>query len=286
MSFAFHNPTKLLFGSGRLKELGDQQMPGKKAMVLISNGKSTKANGYLDRTQEQLVNAGVETAVFDKIMENPVKDVIMEGAAFARENNCDFIVALGGGAVLDSSVAIAAMATNPGDLWDYVCGGTGKGQPLVNKGLPIVTVATTSGTGSEINCWGVISNLETNEKIGFGSPELVPGLSVVDPELMKKAGSLTPEEFTSPFLGKTYRILQKRWEDGRNISVPALSAELEPAEISRLTVILSRPEALENGERALQDYIEKIKTEKLKKSAEADIMAVREKYREKKGYGG
>ena len=185
MSFAFHNPTKLLFGSGRLKELGNQQMPGKKAMVLISNGKSTKANGYLDRTLEQLVNAGVETAVFDKIMENPVKDVIMEGAAFARENNCDFIVALGGGAVLDSSVAIAAMATNPGDLWDYVCGGTGKGQPLVNKGLPIVTVATTSGTGSEINCWGVISNLETNEKIGFGSPELVPVLSVVDPELMK-----------------------------------------------------------------------------------------------------
>lgn len=193
MSFAFHNPTKLLFGSGRLKELGNQTMPGKKAMVLISNGKSTKANGYLDRTLEQLVNAGVETAVFDKIMENPVKDVIMEGAAFARENNCDFIVALGGGAVLDSSVAIAAMATNPGDLWDYVCGGTGKGQPLANKGLPIVTVATTSGTGSEINCWGVISNLETNEKIGFGSPELVPVLSIVDPELMKSV----PPQYTA-----------------------------------------------------------------------------------------
>ncbi len=193
MSFAFHNPTKLLFGSGRLKELGNQTMPGKKAMVLISNGKSTKANGYLDRTLEQLVNAGVETAVFDKIMENPVKDVIMEGAAFARENNCDFIVALGGGAVLDSSVAIAAMATNPGDLWDYVCGGTGKGQPLANKGLPIVTVATTSGTGSEINCWGVISNLETNEKIGFGSPELVPVLSIVDPELMKSV----PRQYTA-----------------------------------------------------------------------------------------
>ena len=91
----------------------------------------------------------------------------------------------GGGAVLDASVAIAAMATNPGDLWDYVCGGTGKGLPLQSPGLPIVTITTTSGTASEINCWGVISNAETNEKIGFGDESLVPVLAVVDPELMR-----------------------------------------------------------------------------------------------------
>ena len=185
INFDFYNPTKILFGSGKLNELGNQTMPGKKALLLTSNGKSTKENGYLDRTIEQLKKAGADYALFDKIMENPIKEVIMEGAAFAKTNGCDFIVALGGGAVLDSSVAIAAMAANPGDLWDYVCGGTGKGQPLVNKGLPIVTITTTSGTGSEINCWGVISNLETNEKIGFGDAELNPMLCVVDPELMK-----------------------------------------------------------------------------------------------------
>lgn len=185
INFDFYNPTKILFGSGKLNELGNQTMPGKKALLLTSNGKSTKENGYLDRTIEQLKKAGADYALFDKIMENPIKEVIMEGAAFAKTNGCDFIVALGGGAVLDSSVAIAAMAANPGDLWDYVCGGTGKGKPLVNKGLPIVTITTTSGTGSEINCWGVISNLETNEKIGFGDAELNPVLCVVDPELMK-----------------------------------------------------------------------------------------------------
>ena len=185
LTFNFYNPTNLIFGSGSLNMLGSQKMPGKKAMVLISNGKSTKVNGYLDRTLEQLKKAGVETAVWAGIMENPLKEAIMEGAAFAKDNSCDFIVALGGGAVLDSAVAISAMATNPGDLWDYVQGGTGKGQPLVNKGLPIVTIATTAGTGSEINCWGVISNQETNEKIGFGDPALVPVLSIVDPELMK-----------------------------------------------------------------------------------------------------
>jgi alcohol dehydrogenase len=185
INFDFNNPTRILFGSGKLNELGNQMMPGKKAMVLISNGKSTRVNGYLDRTLEQLHKAGVETVVFDGIMENPLKEAVMSGAAFVREKGCDFIVALGGGAVLDSSVAISAMATNDGDLWDYVQGGTGKGKLLANKGLPIVTITTTAGTGSEINCWGVISNLETKEKIGFGDPILTPVLAVVDPELMK-----------------------------------------------------------------------------------------------------
>lgn len=193
MNFNFNNPTNLIFGRGSLNELGNQKMPGKKAIVLISNGKSTKENGYLDRTLEQLKRAGVETAVFDKIMENPIKEVVMEGAAFARENNCDFIVALGGGAVIDSSAAIAAMAKNDGNLWDYVCGGTGKCKPLANKGLPIVAIATTSGTGSEMNGFGVISNLETKEKIGFGSPELTPVLAVVDPELMLTV----PQKYTA-----------------------------------------------------------------------------------------
>lgn len=192
MKFNFNNPTNLIFGSGSLNQMGAEIAKrkangslGGKALLLLSNGKSTKMNGSYDRVMEQLHEAGVEVAVFDKIMENPLKSAVMEGAAFAKENGCDFILALGGGAVLDSAVAVAAMATNPGDLWDYVNGGTGKGQPLVNSGLPIVTVATSSGTGAEVNCWGVISNLETNEKIGFGYPELVPVLAIVDPELMK-----------------------------------------------------------------------------------------------------
>lgn len=184
MSFDFFNPTRILFGAGQLNNLHKQTMPGRKALLLISNGKSTRINGSLDRTVRQLSKAGVEYALFAGIMENPYKEVIMEGAAFARANGCDFIVALGGGAVLDSSVAIAAMATNPGDLWDYVCGGTGKCQPLQCPGLPVVTIPTTAGTGSEVNCWGVISNAETHEKIGFGAVELNPVLAIVDPELM------------------------------------------------------------------------------------------------------
>ena len=193
MSFNFSNPTNLIFGAGKLDTLGEQKLPGKKALLLISNGKSTKANGYLDRTTSQLEKAGVDYVVYAGIMENPVKEAIMEGASVARENNCDFIIALGGGAVLDSSAAISAMATNSGDLWDYVFGGTGKCQPLKNPGLPIVAIATTSGTGSEMNGFGVISNLETKEKIGFGDPGLTPVLAIVDPELM----TTVPAKYTA-----------------------------------------------------------------------------------------
>lgn len=185
MSFHFNNPTNLIFGAGRLEELGSQTLPGKKALLLISNGSSVKTYGTLERVQTQLKRADADYVVCANIHENPSKEVVMEAAAIAKENACDFILALGGGAVLDAAVAVSAMATNPGDLWDYVHGGTGKGQPLVQKGLPIVTVATSSGTGSEINCWGVISNHQTNEKIGFGDPSLVPVLAIVDPELMR-----------------------------------------------------------------------------------------------------
>lgn len=184
LNFDFYNPTQLLFGAGKLNELSACSLPGKKALVLISNGKSTKEHGYLERTLEQLRLAKIETVVFDQIMENPTKEVVNEGARFARTHQCDFIVALGGGAVIDASCAIAAMTSNEGELWDYVCGGTGKGQPLTQKGLPIVAIATTSGTGSEMNGFGVISNLETKEKIGFGESSLVPVIAIVDPELM------------------------------------------------------------------------------------------------------
>ena len=193
LKFDFNNPTRILFGSGALNELGSQRMPGKKALLLMSGGKSARVSGAYGRTLEQLARAGVEAVEFAKVMENPIQEMVMEGAAFDRENGCDFIVALGGGAVLDSAVAIAAMATNPGDLWDYVNGGTGKGQPLVHPGLPIVTITLTAGTGSEVNCWGVISNLETREKIGFGYPELTPVLAIVDPELMKTV----PAQYTA-----------------------------------------------------------------------------------------
>ena len=178
MSFQMYVPTRILFGKGQLEGLHKQKLPGKKAMIVISNGKSTKRNGALEKTEKELKLAGAETVLFDKIMPNPLKQTVMEGAAFAKENHCDFIVALGGGSVMDASKAIAAMAANDGDLWDYISGGTGKGLPLVQEPLPVIAITTTAGTGSEVDQWGVVSNEETDEKIGFG------GYDSLFPELM------------------------------------------------------------------------------------------------------
>ena len=194
MSFQMYVPTRILFGEGQLEGLHKQKLPGKKAMIVISNGKSTKRNGALEKTEKELKLAGAETVLFDKIMPNPLKQTIMEGAAFAKENHCDFIVALGGGSVMDASKAIAAMAANDGDLWDYISGGTGKGLPLVQEPLPVIAITTTAGTGSEVDQWGVVSNEETDEKIGFGGYDsLFPQIAIVDPQLMKSV----PAEFTA-----------------------------------------------------------------------------------------
>ena len=90
-------------------------MPGKKALIVISNGKSTRANGYLSRTEEQLQKAGIETVVFDGVSPNPTVGNVNAGAEAARKADCDFLVALGGGSVMDCAKAIAVMATNEGE---------------------------------------------------------------------------------------------------------------------------------------------------------------------------
>ena len=178
-------PTRLLFGAGKLKELHLQKMPGKRALLVLSRGKSAKESGALKRTEEELAAADVSYALFDEIEANPLKDTVMRGAACARREGCDFILALGGGSVMDASKAIAAMATNAGDVWDYISGGTGKGKTLEKDPLPLIAVTTTAGTGSEVDARGVISNPETNEKIGFGGDDrLFPVLALVDPQLM------------------------------------------------------------------------------------------------------
>lgn len=194
MSYNFFDPTRVLFGAGQLNQLHTQTMPGKKAMVVISNGKSTRESGALDRTLEQLHMAGVETLLFDKVGANPLKTIVEEGAKFAKNNGCDFIVALGGGSVMDAAKVMAMYALQPGDLWGYVAGSTGKMLPLVNPTLPVIAITTTAGTGSEVDQWGVVTNPETNEKIGCGGQDsLFPVVAVVDPELM----ATVPTKFTA-----------------------------------------------------------------------------------------
>lgn len=184
MQFNYYVPTKLLFGKGQLSHLHQQVLPGKKALIVISAGKSIRKYGYLERLEEQLKLANTEYVIYDKIQPNPTKPSVMEGAAVAKANGCDFVIGLGGGSSIDAAKSIAVMATNEGDYWDYISGGTGKGQPIPNNPLPIIAITTTAGTGTEMDPWTVITNEETNEKIGFGYEKTFPVLAIVDPELM------------------------------------------------------------------------------------------------------
>jgi len=177
-------PTRILFGPGKLEELSKTKLPGKKALIVISNGTSMRKNGYLDRVINLLKKNNVDSVVFDKILPNPINAHVMEGAALAKSEGCDFIVGLGGGSSLDSAKSIAIMVNNPGDYWDYIASGSGKGMPIEKPVLPIVAITTTAGTGSEADPWTVITHEKRNEKIGFGTSDTFPALSIVDPELM------------------------------------------------------------------------------------------------------
>jgi alcohol dehydrogenase len=184
MNFSYYIPTKIFFGLGSLNKLSQIQLPGKKGLIVITAGTSMKKYGYLDRVVKLLNSNGAETILFDKILPNPIHQHVMEGASLARKEKCDFVIGLGGGSSIDSAKSIAVMAKNPGDYWDYIGGGSGKGQPVTNGALPIIAITTTAGTGTEADPWTVITHEERNEKIGFGNEYTFPCISIVDPELM------------------------------------------------------------------------------------------------------
>lgn len=184
MNFSFYIPTDILFGEGALSQLHTKKLPGKKAAIIMTGGGSAVRLGYLDRLKAELALAGCEYMVYNNVLPNPTKDNVMQGAGAVRENGCDFLVALGGGSAIDAAKAIAIMATNDGDYWDYVRTGSGKGMPVQNRPLPLVAITTTAGTGSEADAGAVITNVALNEKTGFGTPFSFPVISIVDPGLM------------------------------------------------------------------------------------------------------
>lgn len=180
----FYNPVKVLFGPGRLSELHKETLPGKKALIVTSNGQSTKKYGYLARVEKELDAAGVDYVLFNQIRPNPSDINVMEGAKSVKENGCDFVLALGGGSVMDCAKCIALMANNPGHIWDYSLSASGAKKTAPNSAIPIVCITTSAGTASEVDMAAVITNDSTQEKTGIFFPSMFPTLSVVDSDLM------------------------------------------------------------------------------------------------------
>ena len=193
MSYTFQVPTKVLFGPGALKRLHEEKLPGKKALVVISSGRSVRANGYLAALEAELDAAGVAHVLFDKIQANPLEPTVQEGVEFGRATGADFVVGLGGGSVMDAAKAIAAVIpqTDGGRVWDYMATGTSEHRPLAAAPLPYIAVTTSAGTGSEVDGGAVITSPVTHEKGAFFTK--CPDIAVVDPELMLSV----PPKFTA-----------------------------------------------------------------------------------------
>lgn len=192
-NFTFFMPAKVLFGAGQLCNLRNEALPGKKALIVTSNGQSAKKYGYLARVEKELELAGAEHELFDEVRPNPTRKNVMDGAQKARETGCDFVVALGGGSVMDCSKCIALMMTNSGDLWEYSLSAKGGKKAAQNSAAPIVCITTSAGTGSEVDMAAVISCDEENEKTGIFFPSMFPTLSIVDSDLMMSV----PPKFTA-----------------------------------------------------------------------------------------
>ena len=164
-NFSFYMPTRLFFGAGAVARLSKARLPEGKGLI-ITGGSSTTRFGYVAKVADALAQGGHEIIVYDKVQPNPTIEGVRACAAICREQGIAFVVGLGGGSSIDTAKAVAIMATNEGDWWDYVHGGTGGGKRIPHDGLPIVAIPTTAGTGTEADPFTVITNGE--EKIGGG----------------------------------------------------------------------------------------------------------------------
>lgn len=180
-NFTYYMPTRIFFGAGSVQKLSRARLPEGPGL-LITGGTSTTRLGYVGKVADALAEGGHETIVYTGVQPNPTIETVRECAALAREKGCSFVVGLGGGSAIDTAKAAACMATNDGDWWDYVYGGSGGRQRLRKAPLPIVAVTTTAGTGTEADPWTVITN--GVEKIGAGSDLTFPAIAVVDPDFM------------------------------------------------------------------------------------------------------
>ncbi len=177
--FVFHNPTKIVFGEGKVEQIGEEikNLGLKKVLFLYGRG-SIKRNGVYDAVTESLKRNGIDWVEVSGVKPNPVLSKVHEAIETARKESVEGVLAVGGGSVIDSAKTIAAGFYYDGDIWDAF---TGKHK--VERSLPIFVVLTISATGSEMNGGAVITNEKTSQKYSFWSFTSYPKVSVIDPTI-------------------------------------------------------------------------------------------------------
>jgi len=178
LNFEFKNPTKIIFGKGQIEKLG-KEIPANAKVLLVYGGGSIKTNGIYDQVIEAL--SGFEVVEFSGIPANPEYEILLDALNIIKEQTITYMLAVGGGSVIDGVKFLSAAALYTGDTpWDIL-----KNSIRTEKGLPFGTVLTLPATGSEMNSGSVITRKETQEKLSMGGPGLFPEFSILDPQVVQ-----------------------------------------------------------------------------------------------------
>ena len=197
-NFTFHNPTKLYFGKGQIAKLAEAVPPEGTTMLLYGGG-SIKRNGVYEQVREALGDRAV--VEFGGIEANPTYETLMEAVEEARAEDVTFLLAVGGGSVLDGAKFVAAAIPFAGDPWDIVAHGA-----AVEEAVPLGAVLTLPATGSEANANSVISRKEPRAKRAFASRHVYPRFSIIDPET---TFSLPPRQVANGIVDAYTHVLEQ-----------------------------------------------------------------------------
>lgn len=177
LNFEFKNPTKIIFGKGQIGNLS-KEIPKNAKVLMVYGAGSIKTNGIYEQVKNAL--ADYEVLEFSGVPANPEYEVLMEALKVIKEENITYLLAVGGGSVIDGVKFLSSAALYTGNTpWDIL-----KNAIKTEKGIPFGTVLTIPATGSEMNSGAVITRKETGEKLGMGGPGLFPEFSILDPQVV------------------------------------------------------------------------------------------------------
>jgi alcohol dehydrogenase class IV len=178
--FIFRIPTKVVFGAGSIRKVGEECKKLGATKAFVVTGKTfTGRSPYFQIVVDSLKDKGIEVVAYSEVEADPSVETVDYGAEMLRKEGCDLVIGFGGGSPMDAAKSIAMLQTNEGSIRDYIH----KKRKVMNPTLPIVAIPTTAGTGSEVTAAAVTTDRQTNEKIGISSDYMMPKLAIVDPEI-------------------------------------------------------------------------------------------------------
>jgi alcohol dehydrogenase class IV len=199
MKFEFATAKRIIFGNGTVNKVSDITPELGNRAFLITGRKTDRAKPVLD----QLSRTGTKTTVFN-VKSEPTINLALEGIKLARTRKCDFVIALGGGSVIDTGKVVAALLTNRGELLEYL-EVIGNSRTITKQPAPYLAIPTTAGTGAEVTCNAVLGSIDHKVKVSMRSPLMFPYLTIVDPELTY---SMPPELTASTGLDALTQLVE------------------------------------------------------------------------------